>query len=85
MTVCTWPFLLPWFLPTILAASASAGAADYGMPQQSALQIGLYNTYAWALVGAVVLAVTTGYGRRWERGADDATAAIPPATTAPRP
>jgi Na+/H+ antiporter NhaC len=85
MTVCTWPFLLPWFLPTILAASASAGAADYGMPQQSALQIGVYNTYAWALVAAVVLAVTTGYGRRWERGADDATAAIPPATTAPRP
>lgn len=66
MTVCTWPFLLPWFLPTILAASASAGGEAMGMPPQTALSIGLYNTYAWALVGAVLLAVTTGVGRRWE-------------------
>lgn len=66
MTVCTWPFLLPWFLPTILAASASAGGSDFGMPQQSALSIGLHNTYSWALAGAVLLALTTGYGRRWE-------------------
>ncbi len=70
MTVCTWPFLLPWFLPTILAASASAGGNAFGMPPQSALSIGLHNTYAWALVGAVLLAVTTGYGRRWESSAD---------------
>ena len=66
MTVCTWPFLLPWFLPTILAASASASATEFGMPPQTALSIGMHNTYAWALVGAVLLAVTTGFGRRWE-------------------
>ncbi len=76
MTVCTWPFLLPWFLPTILAASASAGGTAFGMPQQSALSIGLHNTYAWALAGAVVLAVTTGYGRRWE-SADDVPSVEP--------
>ncbi len=68
MTVCTWPFLLPWFLPTILSASASAGAESFGMPPLTALDIGMYNTYAWALVLAVVLAVATGYGRRWEIG-----------------
>ncbi len=75
MTVCTWPFLLPWFLPTILAASASTGATEFGMPPQTALSIGMHNTYAWALVGAVLLAVTTGFGRRWE-----STDAAPPVT-----
>ena len=66
LTVCTWPFLLPWFLPTILASSASAGATSFGMPQQSPFAVGLYNTYGWALVAAVIVAVMTGYGRRWE-------------------
>ena len=69
LTVCTWPFLLPWFLPTILAASASAGGEAFGMPPQTALTIGLHNTYAWALVAAVLFAVTTGYGRKWETNA----------------
>ena len=66
MTVCTWPFLLPWFLPTILAASASTGGEAYGMPPQSPIAIGMHNTYAWALVAAVLLAIITGYGRRSE-------------------
>lgn len=72
LTVCTWPFLLPWFLPTILSASASSSGAALGMPAQSPLTIGLYNTYGWALVAMVLLAVITGYGRRWERATDDA-------------
>ncbi len=71
LTVCTWPFLLPWFLPTILAASASTGAEKFGMPPQTALAIGMHNTYGWALVLAVLVAVLTGYGRRWEQ--DDAS------------
>jgi Na+/H+ antiporter NhaC len=80
LTVCTWPFLLPWFLPTILAASASKGGDAFGMPPQSALTIGLHNTYGWALVGAVLLAVTTGYGQRWETGAESAPADVRPHT-----
>jgi len=63
-TVCTWPFLLPWFIPTILAASLTASTEA---PRLSALQIGLANLHSWALLAMVVLAVTTGYGRR--RGA----------------
>lgn len=82
MTVCTWPFLLPWFLPTILAASASIGGAEFGMPPQTALSIGMHNTYAWALVGAVLLAVTTGFGRRWESSDDALPGALRPVTTA---
>ena len=84
LTVCTWPFLLPWFLPTILAASASVGGDAFGMPTQTALAIGLHNTYAWALVGAVLLAVVTGYGRKWETLAEAAEVVHPHATTVVR-
>jgi Na+/H+ antiporter NhaC len=85
LTVCTWPFLLPWFLPTILAASASAGGEAFGMPPQPALTIGLHNTYAWALVAAVLIAVTTGYGRKWETNAAPAEGAHPREPGAARP
>ena len=61
LTVCTWPFLLPWFLPTILAASVTGGG---GLPPVSPGAAGLHNTYAWALLMTVAIAVTTGYGRR---------------------
>ncbi len=63
LTVCTWPFLLPWFLPPILAAGTTREAAALGMPALAPLTIGLHNTYAWALVAVVLIAVTTGYGR----------------------
>lgn len=62
LTVCTWPFLLPWFIPTILAASLSG--ATPGAPHLSALQIGLVNFHSWALLAMLLLAVVTGYGRR---------------------
>lgn len=66
LTVCTWPFLFPWFLPPILAASTTKGAESFGMPTLAPAAIGLYNTYAWGLVVAVVVAVITGYGRETE-------------------
>lgn len=69
MTVCTYPFLLPYFLPTILAASASVSGEAFGMPRVSPLAAGMANTYAWALVAAVVVAVATGYGRGEGAGA----------------
>jgi Na+/H+ antiporter NhaC len=63
LTVCTWPFLLPWFLPTILASGATREAVGLGMPALSPLVVGMHNTYAWALLVAVGVAVVTGYGR----------------------
>jgi Na+/H+ antiporter NhaC len=63
LTVCTWPFLLPWFLPPILAASTTASAEAYGMPAVGAGAVGIHNTYAWALVVMVLVAVGSGYGR----------------------
>lgn len=64
LTVCTWPFLLPWFLPTILASGATRDGGGLGMPALTPLTVGLHNTYAWALVGTVAIAVLTGYGRK---------------------
>ena len=62
MTVCTFPFLLPYMIPTILAASATRGhgAAVAGI---SPLQAGMYNFHSWALLAVVLLAVFGGYGR----------------------
>jgi Na+/H+ antiporter NhaC len=63
LTVCTWPFLLPYFLPTILSSNATASGVALGMPRVSAFDAGLHNFYSWALVAVVVLAVATGFGR----------------------
>lgn len=67
-TVCTFPFLLPYFVPTILAASLTVGGEAYGMPRLSALQVGFANLHSWALLAMVVFAVVSGYGS----GHDDA-------------
>ena len=64
MTVCTWPFLLPYCVPTILASSSSASGAPYGLPRVSPFAAGMTNTYSWALLATVVIAVVTGFGRR---------------------
>ena len=63
MTVCTYPFLLPFFIPTILAASATASGEAFGIPRVSALEAGLANTYSWALLGVMLAAIWTGLGR----------------------
>ncbi len=63
MTVCTYPFLLPYFIPTILASSASASGVPYGMPRISPWTAGMMNSYAWALVVTIGVAIATGYGR----------------------
>jgi Na+/H+ antiporter NhaC len=66
VTVCTYPFLLPFFIPTILAASTSAGYEAFGAPHLSAWAIGLHNAHSWALLAVILLAVATGWGRETE-------------------
>ena len=63
VTACTWPFLLPFFIPTILAASMTASGVSFGMPRVSAMAVGLANVYSWGLVAMLAFAVTFGYGR----------------------
>ena len=63
VTVCTYPFLLPFFIPTILAASTTAGMEEFGAPHLSAWTIGLHNAHSWALLLVILFAVGTGWGR----------------------
>jgi Na+/H+ antiporter NhaC len=64
VTVCTYPFLLPFFIPTVLAGALTAEVP--GMPRLSALEAGLHNVHSWGLLAVVLMAVATGWGR--ERG-----------------
>jgi len=68
VTVCTYPFLLPFFIPTILAASMTAGLET--LPRISPWTAGLHNVHSWALL--VVLVVSIALGQR-EREAVGAT------------
>jgi len=63
ITVCTYPFLFPFFIPTILASSMTAGAVEFGMPRVSAFEAGLYNTHSWSLLVVLLFALFTGFGR----------------------
>jgi Na+/H+ antiporter NhaC len=66
VTVCTWPFLLPYMIPAILAASTTEGAAELGMPRLGALPAGLWNLHSWMLLVVLLFAVFTGWGRTRE-------------------
>ncbi len=68
VTACTWPFLLPFFIPTILVASVTASGAAFGMPRVSALSAGLANVYSWGLLGMLLWAVASGMGREGSTG-----------------
>ncbi len=79
VTVCTFPFLLPYFIPVILAASVTAGAAGRGVPSVGPLWTGLHNFQSWALIIVIVTAVVTGFGRRFapdQASAQHGTASI---------
>ena len=72
VTVCTYPFLLPYFIPPILAASATSAGEAYGLPRVSPFESGMHNVYSWALLVIVLLAMFTGYGR--SEGVDEGAA-----------
>jgi len=65
LTVCTYPFLLPYCIPTVLAASLTVGAAP--APALSPWSVGLHNFHSWALLAMTLIAIATGYGRRRDR------------------
>ncbi len=69
ITVCGFPFILPYMIPTILAASTSAAGEGFGMPRLTAYEVGLVNFHSWALLLVLAIAVVTGYGRTsaWTR------------------
>jgi Na+/H+ antiporter NhaC len=62
-TGVTLPFILPYMIPVILAASATAGGAELGMPRLSPAQAGIFNFHSWAMLAVMLMAVATGWGR----------------------
>ena len=63
VTVCTYPFLLPYCIPTVFAASTTTSGRGFGMPVLSALPVGLANFHSWALLLVIIVAIITGWGR----------------------
>ena len=63
ITVCTYPFLLPYFIPPILVSSATSSGEAFGLPRVSPFDAGMHNVYSWALLAIVLAAMATGYGR----------------------
>ncbi len=63
VTTSSFPFILPWFIPTILAAGTTVSGEGFGMPRVSPLDTGLNNFHSWMLLIVIVLAIWTGYGR----------------------
>ncbi len=61
VAVYTYPFLLPFFIPTILAASMTADAGV--MPRVSPWAAGLHNVHSWGLLVVLVGSLVVG-GRR---------------------
>ena len=55
VAVCTYPFLLPFFIPTILVASMTAGIAD--MPRISPFDAGLHNVHSWGLLAVLIVSL----------------------------
>jgi Na+/H+ antiporter NhaC len=64
LTVSTYPFLLPYFIPVILAANTTAAGSGYGLARISPLQAGLHNYFSWAVGLILILTLAFGYGRR---------------------
>jgi Na+/H+ antiporter NhaC len=66
ITVCVFPFVLPYMIPTILAASTTSSGVAFGMPRLGPLAVGVANFHSLALFAVLVFAVVTGFGRRGE-------------------
>lgn len=64
LTTCVFPFLLPYFIPTILVANTTASGQEYGIPSIAPLQAGMYNFVAWALLLILILVIFFSYGRK---------------------
>lgn len=69
LTVVTFPFLLPYCIPVILAGSITSTGADHGIPPVSPLSVGLHNFYSWAILAVLIFSLASGFGRG-DRGPD---------------
>ncbi len=62
ITVCVFPFILPYMIPTILAATASASGEEFGMPRLGPFAVGISNFHSFGLLAVLLAAIATGWG-----------------------
>jgi Na+/H+ antiporter NhaC len=63
ITVCVFPFVLPYMIPTILAASITASGEGFGMPRLTPFAAGAFNFHSFALFAVMLFAIASGFGR----------------------
>ena len=63
LVVCTFPFILPYYIPVILTSNATMSGADFGIASVNPLDVGLYNFFSWSLMLVTVFIVISGLGR----------------------
>lgn len=63
LIACTFPFVLPYFIPVILMANMTATGIEFGIPQVSPLEVGLYNFMSWGLLVMALLTILFGFGK----------------------
>jgi Na+/H+ antiporter NhaC len=62
ITVCIFPFILPYMIPTILAATTTASGEEFGMPRLGPFAVGISNFHSFGLLAVLLLAIATGWG-----------------------
>jgi Na+/H+ antiporter NhaC len=62
ITVCVFPFVLPYMIPTILAATTTASGAEFGMPRLGPFAVGISNFHSFGLFAVMLFAIATGWG-----------------------
>lgn len=65
VTASTVPFIFPYFIPVILATSTTQSGDALGVPALDPVTVGMHNYYSWALLGLLIFALISGYGRRF--------------------
>ncbi len=71
LMACVLPFLLPYFIPTILMANMTSSGADFGIPTVSPLEVGMHNFLSWALLLLAIIVVIFGFGRQADSSKPD--------------
>jgi len=62
----TLNYILPYMVPVLIGASLSTmEGLPAGAPAVSPLAIGLSEFYPWVMLGILIFAIVTGYGRTW--------------------
>ena len=67
LVACTFPFLLPYFIPVILMTNMSRSGQEFDIPAVTPLEVGLYNFVSWALLLVAIAVVIFGFGHKKQK------------------